>query len=992
MQDTAATDSVPASLDEIIRQENDVIERARPRELRDRAHAALAFSGGGIRSATFNLGVLQGLAELGLLKRFDYLSTVSGGGYIGAFLSALILRARRADVAATPAEKLADAEATLRDSVTRGGGTARYLRRYSNYLTPRANALSVDTWTAISTFLRNMALNLAILLMLAVGVVFAAHGLFFVAGQWVGWPPAALFCVAGSLLAITAATLGLRMDERRRVSSDSNATSVVLFAIIPTALAALLLSSYVQVIADRSTVTPAPMFSEAWMMQWIAPFALLNTALWFLCACVRRTQNALRMRYLRDATDAEVTHYSFVDLLWLLASAAFGGALIGFLCSVYASAIINGNLHVIESRALGEWLQGSVGLGRPPLLLVPNYVPVVQGTFHATAGLILTMAIFALGVSLQIGICKRALSEPDREWLGRFGSMMYLCCILVALIGVVIAVGPGFLLWLDASNWLRWFASSALLFWMVQTVGALLVGKSAASGGREPDKKWLERILAIAPYVFVLGLLVLVAKATSTIATSVNDESQAIEKAINAYCTPPERAAIYRLGSTVLSVPKASTHNDSAGAPTSSALDIALSPAEPSTSACEYFNRALTLPLVQMAPFKWMHFVAALLAFAIAFGLSWRFDINMFSFQRFYRNRLVRCYLGASRETDNEDGRQANAYTNLAPEDDVSMAELAAQRPIHIVNTALNLTGKADLAWQERKAASFSITPLRCGFWFGRRDTLHGGGYRPTREFAGGANTEQPRGEPPRSGITLGDAVATSGAAASPAMGHNSSPAMALLLTVFNVRLGRWVGNPLHKDAWRRGSPRVALVSLLSELFGNITATSRNVYLSDGGHFENTAAYELIRREVPVVVLSDCGADPTYEFSDIANLIRLVQTDFGVPIDIDLSKFAPLETGVSARQHAVGSIRYSAVNPRARDGVLIVFKPTLMPNSALDLHQYRTVDKTFPQQTTSDQWYNETQFESYRKLGYETVMNALYGGTKTRARLDVALQ
>lgn len=46
----------------------------------------LAFSGGGIRSATFNLSVLQALANADFLKKVDYLSTVSGGGYVGAFL------------------------------------------------------------------------------------------------------------------------------------------------------------------------------------------------------------------------------------------------------------------------------------------------------------------------------------------------------------------------------------------------------------------------------------------------------------------------------------------------------------------------------------------------------------------------------------------------------------------------------------------------------------------------------------------------------------------------------------------------------------------------------------------------------------------------------------------------------------------------------------------------------------------------------------------
>src|SRR5206468_1954743 len=53
----------------------------------ERPHAAaLAISGGGIRSATFALGVLVALARRNLLFQFDYLSTVSGGGYIGAFM------------------------------------------------------------------------------------------------------------------------------------------------------------------------------------------------------------------------------------------------------------------------------------------------------------------------------------------------------------------------------------------------------------------------------------------------------------------------------------------------------------------------------------------------------------------------------------------------------------------------------------------------------------------------------------------------------------------------------------------------------------------------------------------------------------------------------------------------------------------------------------------------------------------------------------------
>ena len=60
-----------------------------PDDVDDARLTGLAISGGGIRSATFSLGVLQRLAEKGILGKFDYLSTVSGGGYIGGSVSFL---------------------------------------------------------------------------------------------------------------------------------------------------------------------------------------------------------------------------------------------------------------------------------------------------------------------------------------------------------------------------------------------------------------------------------------------------------------------------------------------------------------------------------------------------------------------------------------------------------------------------------------------------------------------------------------------------------------------------------------------------------------------------------------------------------------------------------------------------------------------------------------------------------------------------------------
>jgi hypothetical protein len=121
-----------------------------------RGLAALCLSGGGIRSAAFALGVVQGLARLGVLGRFHYLSTVSGGGYLGAWLSAWVRRAGRERVQAELTEHtgrpLAPEPAPL-----------SHIRSYSSYLSPRLGATSIDTWTLAAIYLRNLALNWLVL-------------------------------------------------------------------------------------------------------------------------------------------------------------------------------------------------------------------------------------------------------------------------------------------------------------------------------------------------------------------------------------------------------------------------------------------------------------------------------------------------------------------------------------------------------------------------------------------------------------------------------------------------------------------------------------------------------------------------------------------------------------------------------------------------------------------------------------------------------------
>ncbi|MDZ4152503.1 patatin-like phospholipase family protein, partial [Methylicorpusculum sp.] len=117
----------------------------------------LAFSGGGIRSATFGLGVLEALKDKGLLTKIDYLSTVSGGGYIGAWLSANCKRTadrikeQKLEIDAKIESGWLHPNSDWRESI-------QHLRRYSNYLSPNLSLLSADTWSIATIWLRNTLL------------------------------------------------------------------------------------------------------------------------------------------------------------------------------------------------------------------------------------------------------------------------------------------------------------------------------------------------------------------------------------------------------------------------------------------------------------------------------------------------------------------------------------------------------------------------------------------------------------------------------------------------------------------------------------------------------------------------------------------------------------------------------------------------------------------------------------------------------------------
>ena len=130
--------------------------------------AALCLSGGGIRSATFSLGVMQKMAKLGVLSGFDYISSVSGGGYIASWLNAWMHRDGRATVLEQLGSSAGDRKA---NPLAPEPKQLDSLREFSNYLTPKVGLMSLDTWMLGAIVLRNVILNWLVILPLLLAAI-----------------------------------------------------------------------------------------------------------------------------------------------------------------------------------------------------------------------------------------------------------------------------------------------------------------------------------------------------------------------------------------------------------------------------------------------------------------------------------------------------------------------------------------------------------------------------------------------------------------------------------------------------------------------------------------------------------------------------------------------------------------------------------------------------------------------------------------------------
>jgi hypothetical protein len=202
------------------------------------------------------------------------------------------------------------------------------------------------------------------------------------------------------------------------------------------------------------------------------------------------------------------------------------------------------------------------------------------------------------------------------------------------------------------------------------------------------------------------------------------------------------------------------------------------------------------------------------------------------------------------------------------------------------------------------------------------------------------------------------------------------------------VRFGWWLGNPGRAGdgasdlirTYDLNSPRLSVKPIVKEALGMTNDKSDYIYLSDGGHFENFGLYEMVLRRCRLIVIGDATSDAEYAFESLGQSLRKIRIDFGIPVEF--KKFSIVKPSRDGRgaYAAIGTINYQCIdggNPKETNGTLILIKPTLIGDETRDVLNYASQSNSFPQEFIGDQWFSESQFESYRALGSH-IVDALY--------------
>ncbi len=817
-----------------------------------RATTGVALSGGGIRSASFALGVLQELAKRRLLYGVDYLSAVSGGGYAASWLTTWAYRHGRG---------IRGVEDDL-DPRTAAPPPLRWVRRYGVYLAPHFGVFAPDLWSLGVTYVRNTLPILCITVPLLAAIVALPH-------VALGFAPAPT-------------------DPGAAGGAEGLVGTIVLCA-LPYYVAVQLLRRYTlfTVGADTRTLagqTPTLMAAFAVGGGLATAFGLARLAAgwgdairpWmFVAGAVAMQTVAAAMapdqaRRDRSATARPLPRGS---LLRLASATLAAGALAGV--GFYAAW-----------RALA-------GLAAPELVAF---------------GPLAFLLALGLGETAFATVMTPVSDDVDRAWWSRAATFALLPAVVWTLV-CAISFAP-------AHDWRVAVDPKALwerYGWWLGSAGAALVGAVAtllaSARVRALIAKWTPRVVLV-----VVALLLLAA-----IAWGTNAAIRALPVAWEAAGFAPRGPA--------------------------------------------------TLALLAGAAF-----------FALAALASIAVNLNRSSLHGLYRDGLIRTFLGASRRSADNcnlvppaaplgvgaaeqrqwQERAAERFTDIDDDDNPGLAWLrprAGRRfPLLLVNASLNGLVPGKRRGREARQYPFTFGPIHCG------SPVPGVGYGWTSRFFRASKMDKK--------LTLGTAMAVSGAAVSPNPGRTGSSLLSFLLTMANARIGLWIGNPRYRDTPGQPSPGFGLPYLAHELFGLRGPFGRWIQVSDGGHFENIGLHELIRRRCGRIVVVDASCDPARAFADIGDAIRRARIDLNVDIlATGAWRIGDPELGAQGREWATFDIAY----PGGGHGRMLYIKPSLYDDSAsalpMDVLDYWSRHAEFPHESTANQFFSEAQLEAYRSLG-----------------------
>ncbi len=974
---------------------------------------AVCLSGGGIRSASYCMGVLQALAERGLLARCDYLSAVSGGGYALGWWSALVRRrtarhavaGRAPDVALREGVLEAQREIASNDdagpghpSVIRDPAVRRFVRAHGNYLTVRGGLLSSDTWTAVATLVRNFLFGLF-------GPGFFGLGVCY--GLWLGVTlllqlseevPAALLWAG---LGLASLSWGLAcLSEKHAAGAQNPATAAARRRAHGPGPAGAsgasgdggLAGSGGAIrritLAHQALIALAAAVLSAVMVRCIAPvtgrLGMTVDLAWAARLCVR-LDGAVAVMLVVAGVIAwrrdRLPDRDAASRCKAIALAAMPFVVLALVAGAFSGFVGGAGLHGGGDWGIGAWLTGSDGGRLKPLqiaallfaLVLVNTWECVRVMWAWTVGDLFYRVPFRGGAEvggLVASLLAGVLAVRLLHWgdLAAGASALILLPALMALVGAGLITAVTTMVLMARGSigssaerewWSHWNGVLMLTCLMVAVV-LLLEG-----GVNVLPPAWLgDAVLAAGSAALLLFLI------------SLFEARTFLGGLLFRMCGQSAVVCLF----VFLSLSARHMHlHAHAGVSGASAA------ATPSTLW------AVPTELLPLSPILTGLFLLSLMVLYFS-------GANTFSLHEFYRNRLVRAFLGASDPPpEGEDGSA-----------DMELRELVVEmgdpplvvRPFPIWSAAVNLTNQRDLGAQERKAASFTLSPLHGGYDF--RADEHGPAaqrenarrtYAPVATFGMRHDEAQTGFEAER--LTVGTAIATSGAAFSPTSGATTRPERALLMTLLGLRLGRWFPNPGARapeaggpSPWDVGLPQyhqgqvykrlvrwrgVSDSLILHEAMSNCDVDGAAVYVTDGGHFENLGVYEMIRRQIPVIVAIDADCDPAFRFDDLHNLLAKVRADFGAEIvarDLDRLRL-PAAGGYAERCCLVWEIIYERDRQGrpCRTGSLIYCKSTLTGKEPEELLAYRERVPSFPHVSTLNQWFAESAFEAYRTLG-----------------------